>query len=98
MGDDGWCTMSKRVTKCACAETHAGTRSGLEGLKTPDWSDRQRELRAPIFLPDDHRNQDRSSGGSGGSDVHVLRYGETEFSYEGHQERPELGDTSVNIE
>ena len=90
--------MSKRVTKRACAETHAGTKSGLEGLKTPDWSDRQRELRAPIFLPNDHRNQDRSSGSSGGSNVHALRYRETEFPYEGHQERPELRDTSMNIE
>ena len=62
-------------------------------LEISDWSDRQRELRALVFLPDNrgkqHHNLDRS-------DVLALRYGETEFSYEGHQKRPDLRDTSIN--
>ena len=62
-------------------------------LEISDRSDRQRELRALVFLPDDRRNQHQSSDSS---DVPAFRYGETEFSYEGHQERPDLRDTSMN--
>jgi len=61
--------------------------------KISDWGDRQRELRAPVFLPDDRRNQHPSPESS---DAPPLRYGETEFSYERHQERPELRNTSAN--
>jgi hypothetical protein len=52
--------------------------------------DHQRELRALIFLPGDHRNQKSRSGTS---DVPALWYGETEFPYEGHQEHLDLRDT-----
>ena len=68
-------------------------RFGGVRLKIFNWSDRQRELRAPVFFPDDHRNQHQ---GTQSSDVPAFRYGETEFSYEGHQERPNLRDTSTN--
>ena len=68
-------------------------RSGGVSLKISDWSDRQRELRALVFLPDDRRNQHQSPDSS---DPPALRYGEIEFSYKGHQERPELRDTSMN--
>ena len=62
-------------------------------LEISDWSDCQWELRALVFLPDDHRKEhDRS----GRSYVPAFRYGEAEFSYEGHQERPDLPDTSKN--
>ena len=62
-------------------------------LEISDWSDCQWELRALVFLPDDHRKEhDRS----GRSYVPAFRCGEAEFSYEGHQERPDLPDTSKN--
>ena len=66
---------------------------GRVRLEISDWSDRQRELRALVFLPDNRGNQHHNLDCS---DVPALRYGETEFSYEGHQERPELRDTSIN--
>jgi len=65
----------------------------LEIISEADWSDGQRELRTLILLPDDHRNQEPRSDSS---DVSAFRYGETEFSYEGHQERPDLRDTSMD--
>jgi len=68
-------------------------RFGPVRLEISDWSDRQRELRALVFLPDDRGNQHQSSDSS---DVPTLWYRETKFSYEGHQERPELRDTSMN--
>jgi len=71
----------KRIIKCAWAETHVGMRRGGVRLETPNWSDRQRELRAFIFLPDDYGNKKPRSGSS---DVPALRYGETEFPYESH--------------
>ena len=82
--------------KRACAETHAGTsliRFGGVRTETSDRSDRQRELRALVFLSDDCRNQHQSPDSS---DVPAFRYGETEFSYEGRQERLDLCDTSIN--
>jgi len=68
-------------------------RFGPVRLEISDWSDRQRELGALVFLPDDRGNQHQSSDSS---DVPALWYRETKFSYEGHQERPELRDTSMN--
>jgi len=68
-------------------------RFGRVRLNIFDWSNCQWELRALIFLPDDHRNRNH---GSGNSNVPALRYGETELSYEGHQEHPDLRDTSMN--
>ena len=68
-------------------------RFGGVRLEIYNRSDRQWELRALILLPDDHGNQNRRSGSS---DVPTLRYGETEFPYEGHQERLDLPDTSMN--
>ena len=62
-------------------------------LEISNWSDRQRELRALIFLSDDHRNQNPTLGSL---DVPALRYGEIKFPYQGHQERPDLRDTLVN--
>ena len=58
-------------------------------LDIPDRSDCQRELKTLIFLPDDHRNQNPRPGSS---DVPAFRYGETEFSDEGHEERLDLCD------
>jgi hypothetical protein len=55
--------------------------------------DPQRELRALIFLPGDHRNKNPRSGSP---DVLALWYGETEFPNEGHQERSDLRDTWMN--
>jgi len=73
---------------------HAGTRSGL-GVKldVSNCSDRQRELRALVFFPDNRRDRHHSSDSSY---IPALRYGEAEFSDEGHQERPNLRDTSTN--
>ena len=68
-------------------------RFGRVRLEISNWSDRQRKLRALVLLPDDRGNQHQ---GSDISDVPALRYREPKFSYEGHQERPELGDTSMN--
>ena len=68
-------------------------RFGRVRLEISDWSDLQRKLRALVFLPDDRGNQHQSSDIS---DISALRYREPKFSYEGHQERPELGDTSMN--
>jgi hypothetical protein len=62
-------------------------------LEIPNWSDRQRELSALVFLPNDHRNWSPTSGSS---DVPAFWYGETELPYEGHQERPGLRDTWMN--
>jgi hypothetical protein len=62
-------------------------------LEISNRSDRQRELRALVFLPDDHRGRGPMSGDS---DVPALWYGETEFPYEGHQQRPDLYDTEMN--
>jgi len=76
------------VIKCACTKTCAGVR-----LEISNWSDRQRELGALIFLPDDHWNQNPTLGSL---DVPAFRYGEIKFPYEGHQERPDLRDTLVN--
>ena len=72
-----------------------GMRFGGVRLEISNRSDRQRELRALIFLPDDNRNHDPRSGNST-SDVPALRYGETELPYEGHQERSDLCDTLMN--
>jgi len=52
---------------------------GRVRLEISDWSDRQRELRALVFLPDDRGNQHQSSDSS---DVSALRYREPKFSYE----------------
>ena len=49
-------------------------RFGRERLEISDWSDRQRELRALVFLPDDRGNQHQ---GSDISDVSAL----SPFSY-----------------
>ena len=68
-------------------------RFGRARLEVSDWSDRQRELGALVFLPDDCGNQHQ---GSEISDLPALRYREPKLSYQGHQERPELGDTSMN--
>ena len=83
----------KRIIKCTWVETHAGMRRRGVRLGTPNWSDRQRELRASTFLPDDYRNKKPRSGSS---DVPALRYGETEFPYESHQECLHLHETSMN--
>ena len=56
-------------------------RFGRARLEVSDWSDRQRELRALVFLPDNRRSQHHSSDSS---NVPALRYGEAEFSYEGY--------------
>ena len=81
------------MIKCACAKTYTGM--GFKGarLDISNWSDHQRELRALIFLPDDHRNKNPRSECS---DVPALRYGETELPYEGHQERLHLRNTSMD--
>jgi hypothetical protein len=50
-------------------------------LEISNWGDRQRELRALIFLPNYLRNRSPTSGNS---DIPALWYGETEFPYEGH--------------
>jgi len=78
---------------------HLYARAGYEmrfggvGSEISNWSDRQRELRTLFFFPDDHRKREPRSDRS---DVPAFRYGENEFSYEGHQERPDLRDTSIN--
>ena len=68
-------------------------RVGGVGSEISNWSDRQRELRTLIFFPNDHRKREARSDRS---DVPAFRYGENELSYESHQERPDLRDTSIN--
>ena len=80
---------------CVRLYARAGYEMRLGGVKSEvsDWSDHQRELRALIFFPDDHREREPRSDRSY---VPAFRYGETEFSYKGYQERPDLRDTSIN--
>ena len=78
--------------KVCVRKTYTGARFDGIILEISNWRDRQRELRALIFLPNDNGNQNPRSGSS---DVPALRYGKTEFPYEGHQERLDLRDTSM---
>ena len=78
--------------KVCVRKTYTGARFDGINLEISNWRDRQRELRALIFLPNDNRNFNPKSSNS---DVPALRYGETEFPYEGHQERLDLRDTSM---